>query len=72
MKLINQFFNRGEHMKLKLVLSVLGVLAVAPTAHAEDVVRIATEGAYAPWNFLAPTACWKASRSISPKTFASA
>ncbi len=41
-------------MKLKIVLSVLGVLAVAPTAHAEDVVRIATEGAYAPWNFSGP------------------
>ncbi|MDH7786098.1 octopine/nopaline transport system substrate-binding protein [Ochrobactrum sp. 19YEA23] len=41
-------------MKLKFVLSVLGVLAVAPTAHAEDVVRIATEGAYAPWNFSGP------------------
>lgn len=41
-------------MKLSLALSVIGVLATAPLAQAEDTIRIATEGAYAPWNFSGP------------------
>lgn len=41
-------------MKIKFALTMLGALAMAPVAHAENVVRIATEGAYAPWNFSGP------------------
>lgn len=41
-------------MKMKIALSAVGLLASAHIAQAEDVVRIATEGAYAPWNFSGP------------------
>ncbi len=41
-------------MKLKIVLSAVGLLATAHVAQAEDAIRIATEGAYAPWNFSGP------------------
>lgn len=41
-------------MKIKFALTILGTLVAAPMAQAENVVRIATEGAYAPWNFSGP------------------
>ncbi len=41
-------------MKLKIILSAVGLLAAAQVAQAEDAIRIATEGAYAPWNFSGP------------------
>ncbi|WP_312366404.1 lysine/arginine/ornithine ABC transporter substrate-binding protein [Ensifer sp.] len=41
-------------MKLKIILSAVGLLATAQVAQAEDAIRIATEGAYAPWNFSGP------------------
>ncbi len=41
-------------MKLKIILSAVGLLATAHVAQAEDAIRIATEGAYAPWNFSGP------------------
>ncbi len=41
-------------MKLKIILSAVGLLVTAQVAQAEDVIRIATEGAYAPWNFSGP------------------
>lgn len=41
-------------MKLKIVLSAVGLLASVHVSHAEDVIRIASEGAYAPWNFSGP------------------
>lgn len=36
----------------KLMLAAAAVLALGTPALAQDTVRIATEGAYAPWNFL--------------------
>ena len=36
----------------KFVLAALATLALSGTAMAQESVRIATEGAYAPWNFL--------------------
>lgn len=36
----------------KLILTAAAMLALGATAQAQDTVRIATEGAYAPWNFL--------------------
>ncbi|MGV8955405.1 MAG: transporter substrate-binding domain-containing protein, partial [Cypionkella sp.] len=34
------------------LLVAAAVLALSSAAQAQDTVRIATEGAYAPWNFL--------------------
>jgi polar amino acid transport system substrate-binding protein len=36
----------------KLILTAAAVLALASATQAQETVRIATEGAYAPWNFL--------------------
>ena len=36
----------------KLILTAMAVLAFGSAAQAQETVRIATEGAYAPWNFL--------------------
>lgn len=36
----------------KLILATAAVLAFASAGQAQETVRIATEGAYAPWNFL--------------------
>jgi len=36
----------------KLILTAAALLALGTTAQAQETVRIATEGAYAPWNFL--------------------
>ena len=36
----------------KLILAAAAVIALGSAAQAQDTVRIATEGAYAPWNFL--------------------
>jgi polar amino acid transport system substrate-binding protein len=36
----------------KLLLAATAVLALASASQAQETVRIATEGAYAPWNFL--------------------
>ena len=36
----------------KLILAALATLALGTAVQAQDTVRIATEGAYAPWNFL--------------------
>lgn len=36
----------------KLILTAMAVLALGSAAQAQETVRIATEGAYAPWNFL--------------------
>jgi len=36
----------------KIILAAAAVLALSGAAQAQDTVRIATEGAYAPWNFL--------------------
>jgi polar amino acid transport system substrate-binding protein len=36
----------------KLIIAAAATLALAATAQAQETVRIATEGAYAPWNFL--------------------
>src|SRR5690606_3240261 len=36
----------------KLLLTAAALLALGTTAQAQETVRIATEGAYAPWNFL--------------------
>ena len=36
----------------KLTLSALALVLAAGTAHAQDVVRIGSEGAYAPYNFI--------------------
>jgi len=41
-------------MKLKTILCAAGLFASVQMAHAEDTIRIATEGAYAPWNFSGP------------------
>lgn len=42
-------------MKLTLISALAAVLAVSlQPAHAADKIRIATEGAYAPWNFSGP------------------
>ncbi|MBD8066697.1 transporter substrate-binding domain-containing protein [Devosia sp. PTR5] len=37
----------------KMVLTAFALLAVSAPAMSQETVRIATEGAYAPWNFLA-------------------
>jgi len=36
----------------KLILTAAALLALGTTTQAQETVRIATEGAYAPWNFL--------------------
>lgn len=36
----------------KIMLAAAAILALSGSAMAQDTVRIATEGAYAPWNFL--------------------
>ncbi len=36
----------------KIILAAVAALALSTTAMAQETVRIATEGAYAPWNFL--------------------
>lgn len=36
----------------KLILAAAALIALGTTAQAQETVRIATEGAYAPWNFL--------------------
>ena len=36
----------------KLILTATAILALGTAAQAQDTVRIATEGAYAPWNFI--------------------
>src|SRR5690606_4534255 len=36
----------------KLLLTAAALLALGTTVQAQETVRIATEGAYAPWNFL--------------------
>jgi polar amino acid transport system substrate-binding protein len=36
----------------KLIIAAAAVLALGSAAQAQETVRIATEGAYAPWNFL--------------------
>ncbi|WP_224703347.1 transporter substrate-binding domain-containing protein [Devosia aquimaris] len=36
----------------KLILTAAALLALGASAQAQETVRIATEGAYAPWNFL--------------------
>ena len=36
----------------KILLAAAAILALSGVAQAQDTVRIATEGAYAPWNFL--------------------
>jgi len=36
----------------KLILAAVATLALASATQAQETVRIATEGAYAPWNFL--------------------
>ncbi|MCV9907686.1 lysine/arginine/ornithine ABC transporter substrate-binding protein [Brucella sp. HL-2] len=41
-------------MKFKPILCAAGFLASVQMVHAEDTIRIATEGAYAPWNFSGP------------------
>lgn len=41
-------------MKLTLILSAVALAASLQSAHAADKIRIATEGAYAPWNFSGP------------------
>jgi len=41
-----------RHMMKKTMLAAAAVLALATPAFAQETVRIATEGAYAPWNFL--------------------
>ena len=41
-------------MKLTLLLSAVALAASLHAVHAADKVRIATEGAYAPWNFSGP------------------
>ncbi|WP_248306423.1 transporter substrate-binding domain-containing protein [Devosia oryzisoli] len=40
-------------MMKKMVLTAFALLAVSAPAMSQETVRIATEGAYAPWNFLA-------------------
>jgi len=39
----------------KLILAAVATLALASAAQAQETVRLATEGAYAPWNFLDDT-----------------
>jgi octopine/nopaline transport system substrate-binding protein len=41
-------------MKLTLILSAVALAASLQSVHAADKIRIATEGAYAPWNFSGP------------------
>lgn len=41
-------------MKLTLLLSAVALAALLQSAHAADKITIATEGAYAPWNFSGP------------------
>lgn len=41
-------------MKMKMMIAIAVALIVTGKAEANDVVRIATEGAYAPWNFSTP------------------
>src|ERR1041384_3293823 len=36
----------------KLILAAVATLALGTAVQAQETVRIATEGAYAPWNFL--------------------
>ena len=36
----------------KILLAALATMALSSGAMAQETVRIATEGAYAPWNFL--------------------
>ncbi len=36
----------------KILLAAAAVLAFSASAHAQETLRIATEGAYAPWNFI--------------------
>ena len=36
----------------KLILTAVAILALGASAQAQETVRIATEGAYAPWNFV--------------------
>jgi len=36
----------------KLLLTAAALIALGTTAQAQETVRIATEGAYAPWNFI--------------------
>lgn len=36
----------------KLILTAAAILALGASAHAQETVRIATEGAYAPWNYV--------------------
>src|SRR6218665_2085337 len=42
----------GEKMMKKIILATVTMLALGTAAQAQETVRIATEGAYAPWNFL--------------------
>ena len=37
---------------MKTIFATIALAAMASTAFAEDTVRIGTEGAYAPWNFI--------------------
>jgi octopine/nopaline transport system substrate-binding protein len=41
-------------MKLTLLLSAVAFAVSLQPVHAADKIRIATEGAYAPWNFSGP------------------
>src|SRR5690606_27415874 len=50
-RIITRSIERRNTMK-KTMLAATAVLALATPAFAQESVRIATEGAYAPWNFL--------------------
>jgi polar amino acid transport system substrate-binding protein len=42
----------GENSMKKIILAAAALMALSAGANAQETVRIATEGAYAPWNFL--------------------
>lgn len=44
--------NQMEKLMKTFILAAATLLALSVTAQAQETVRIATEGAYAPWNFL--------------------
>ena len=57
---------------LATLSSALALGAASAQGKKWDTVKIATEGAYAPWNFTRPAASSKASRSTSPTSSAPA
>src|SRR5690606_37789225 len=44
--------NRGNSIMKKAILTLAALAAFSTSASAQEVLRVGTEGAYAPWNFV--------------------